>query len=89
MVFIGQNFVVGLCGKAGMFDLDDLKNYVTDVSSKPAKCNIRDKVSFKFKEKGKKPVNVSGVQMFTITGADLPVDRIAEKLEGHGLVELD
>ena len=88
-MFIGENFVVGLCGKPDMFNLDELKNYVTNVSSKPAKCNVRDKVSFKFKEKGKKPVNVSGVCMFTITGADLPVDRIGEMLDGHGLVEMD
>ena len=68
MVFIGESFIVGLCGTKDMIEVEALSKYATEVSTKPAKCNVRDKVSFKFKEKGKKPINVSGVCMFTITG---------------------
>jgi hypothetical protein len=50
------------------------------MSSKPAKVISKDKVSFKFKEKGKKEINVSGILQFMVTGADMNVDKLAELL---------
>ena len=50
------------------------------MSSKPAKVISKDKVSFKFKEKGKKEINVSVILQFMVTGADMNVDKLAELL---------
>jgi hypothetical protein len=49
----------------------------------------KDKVSFKFKEKGKKPINVSDVCQFMISGQDMSVDALAATLEGMGMQTLD
>jgi len=72
-----------------MIDLEAIKTYAAEVSTKPIKANARDKVSFKFKDKKKKPISATGVCLFTIFGEDLPVERIAEMLEGQGIVELE
>lgn len=50
---------------------------------------LKDNVSFKFKEKGKKPVNAKGIAQFMISGADFKVDKLAELLSSKGLVEMD
>jgi len=49
----------------------------------------KDKVTFKFKEKGKKPVNTTGVHQFMISGADMNVDMMGEILQQQGLIEMD
>jgi len=49
--------------------------------SKAVKANIRDKAQYKFKEKGKKPINVSGVANFMITGADFNAEALSQLLE--------
>ena len=49
----------------------------------------KDKVTFKFKEKGKKPVNTTGVHQFMISGADMNVDMMGEMLKQQGLLEMD
>jgi len=59
------------------------------MSSKPIKKNIRDKVSFKFKEKGKKPINATGVCSFMITGAGFDIGRIVEILENQQVISLE
>ena len=45
--------------------------------NKPVKANIRDKAQFKFKEKGKKPINASGIANFMITGADFDFNALS------------
>ena len=51
------------------------------MSSKPIKKVKKDKVQFKFKEKGKKPINANGVSSFMITGADFDTGRLTELFE--------
>ena len=53
------------------------------MSTKPIKKVIKDKVTFKFKEKGKKPINATGVSSFMITGAGFDVERLSELLESQ------
>lgn len=60
-MFLASNFVVGLFGDPSSIKIDELKAVATDLSSKEVKVMNKDKVSFKFKEKGKKPINVTGV----------------------------
>lgn len=50
---------------------------------------IKDKVSFKFKEKGKKAINATGVQQFMISGAGFDVDKIAALFESQGLTHME
>ena len=57
--------------------------------SKAVKANIRDKAQYKFKEKGKKPINVSGIANFMLTGADFDATVLAQLLESQGIVSLD
>ena len=59
------------------------------MSTKPIKKVIKDKVSFKFKEKGKKPINAAGVSSFMITGAGFDVDRLSELLESQQICNLN
>ena len=53
------------------------------------KVMSKDKVSFKFKEKGKKPINATGVHQFMISGADMNVEMMGELLKQQGLAEMD
>ena len=57
--------------------------------TKAVKANIRDKAQYKFKEKGKKPINVSGVANFMITGADFDSSVLSQILESQSVVSLD
>jgi len=41
--------------------MKELEEVSKTLSTKPAKVITKDKVSYKFKEKGKKEINVSGV----------------------------
>lgn len=59
------------------------------MSSKPAKVISKDKVSFKFKEKGRKEINVSGILQFMVTGSDMNVEKLAELLATQGLLEME
>lgn len=61
IAFIGSNFMVGLFGDAAGINMDELEKVAKELSSKPVKVMKKDNVSFKFKEKGKKPINVKGV----------------------------
>jgi|Transcript_6417 alanyl-tRNA synthetase len=89
IVFVGSNFVVGLFGDPSAIQLPVVEEQCTAMSSKPIKKNIKDKVSFKFKEKGKKPINAAGVVSFMITGADFDVGRLVEILESQQIISLD
>lgn len=59
------------------------------MSTKPIKKNIKDKVTFKFKEKGKKPINTAGLVSFMITGAGFDTGRLAELLENQQIASLE
>ena len=89
IMFIGNNFVVGLFGDPTKIDLGIIEEQCAAMSTKPVKKNVRDKVSFKFKEKGKKPINAAGVCQFMITGAGFDISRIAELLENQQILSLD
>ena len=47
------------------------------------------KVTFKFKEKGKKPVNTEGILQFMLSGADMNTDKMGEILQEMGCLEMD
>jgi len=81
LVFVSSSFIVGLFGDAKSIDIDTLKKVATDLSSKEVKVMNKDKVSFKFKEKGKKPINVSGVCQFMMSGQNMNIEKLAETLE--------
>ena len=89
VVFLGTSFVVGLFGDPSQIQLAQIEEQCAAMSTKPVKKQVKDKVSFKFKEKGKKPINATGVSSFMITGADFDVGRLAELLESQQIVSLD
>ena len=68
IAFIGSSFVVGLFGNPETVDMATLKKVAGELSTKEIRCMEKDKVTFKFKEKGKKPINVAGVCQFMISG---------------------
>ena len=88
VVFFGSNFVVGLFGDASTIQLPQIEEQCTAMSSKQIKKVVQDKASFKFKEKGKKPINVAGVCKFMITGADFDTGRLTELLESQQMQNL-
>lgn len=51
----------GLFGDASLIKVDEIKAVAEQISTKPSKCIVKDKVSFKFKEKGKAAINATGV----------------------------
>jgi len=61
IVFVGENFVVGLLGYDGMLNVKRIEDTCKESSSKEVKSRINDTVKFDFKEKGKKPVVTKGV----------------------------
>ena len=69
--------------------MKELEEVSKTLSTKPAKVISKDKVSYKFKEKGKKEINVSGVLQFMISGADMNVEKLAETLSGQGVKEME
>lgn len=89
IAFVGSNFVVGLFGTTDALKFEELEKICKDQSTKPIKVMKKDNVSFKFKEKGKKPINVKGVLQFMISGADFNVEKIAEWCSVEGLKEMD
>ena len=46
-------------------------------------------MTFKFKEKGRKPVDAKGVLQLMIMGADMDVEKMALVLQSQGLVEME
>lgn len=81
--------MVGLFGNPKAVDMKELEEVVKTLSSKPAKVVAKDKVTFKFKEKGRKPIEASGILQFMITGADMNVEKLAELLKVQGLQEME
>lgn len=59
------------------------------MSTKPIKKMIKDKVTFKFKEKGKKAINAAGVSSFMITGEGFDTARLSELFENQQIIALD
>jgi len=89
IVFLSSNFIVGLFGDPSKINMKELEEASKTLSSKPAKIMVKDKVTYKFKEKGKKEINVSGVLQFMISGADMNVEKLAETLSGQGIKEME
>lgn len=89
VVFFGDAFAVGLFGSADLVNLAQLEEMCASMSSKQIKVMKKDKVSFKFKEKGKKPINAAGVCNFMISGAGFDGARLAELFEGMSMASLD
>lgn len=89
LVFVASNFVVGLFGDASTIDMGTLQTVAKGLSSKEVKVMNKDKVSFKFKEKGKKPINVAGVCQFMISGQNMNVEKLAETLEAMGIKSME
>jgi len=59
------------------------------MSSKPVKIVCKDKVSFKFKERGRKAVEANGVLQIMLTGADMNVEKLAALLTVQKFVEME
>ena len=55
-------------GDPSAIDLEPLKKVAAEQSSKEIKVQQKDKVTFTFKEKGKKKIDVKGVKQFMISG---------------------
>lgn len=64
IVFIGSSYIVGLFGNPASVNIADLEKTAGELSSKPVKGMKKDNVQFKFKEKGKKPIDVKGILQF-------------------------
>ena len=89
VIFVGENYVVGLLGKPNAPVVESLDKACKEMSTgKEVKCRMQDQVKFDFKEKGKKPVVTKGVCQFAITGSEFDQNKLGEMLKGLGLVEL-
>lgn len=89
IVYIADNYVVGLFGNPAQLNVKELEEACKGMSSKPVKLVCKDKVSFKFKEKGRKAVEASGVLQIMLTGADMNVEKLAELLTAQKFVEME
>lgn len=89
LAFVASNFIVGLFGDASTIDIGTLQTVATGLSSKEVKVMSKDKVSFKFKEKGKKPINVTGVCQFMMSGQNMNIEKLAETLEAMGIKSME
>ena len=89
IVFIGNTYICGLFGNPASINLPELEKTAGELSSKPIKTMKKDSVQFKFKEKGKKPLNVTGICQFQFTGQDFNVEKLSEFFSVHGLKEMD
>jgi hypothetical protein len=68
IIFCGGSFCCGLLGNPTSIDVKALEVALQPPSSKPLKVITKDKVTFKFKEKGRKPVDAKGVLQLMIMG---------------------
>lgn len=89
VVFVGDNFVVGLLGKPALLEVAKVEAVCKEHSTKEVKARTQDQVKFDFKEKGKKPVVTKGICQFAITGQDFKVEKIAELLKLSGALEME
>lgn len=87
--FIGENFAVGLFGNPELINVPALEEEVKKTSSKAVKTMLKKEVTFKFKEKGKKPINVTDIAQFLVSGADFKIDKVCELLSTMGLAEME
>lgn len=89
IAFIGSSFIVGVFGDPSSIQLETLQKIAAEQSSKPIKTMQKDKVTFKFKEKGRQPINATGVCQFMISGANMNIEKLAETLEAMGIANMD
>ena len=88
-MFIGSTFICGLFGDPASIKLPELEKVAGELSSKPVKGMKKENVMFKFKEKGKKPIDVKGICQFQFTGQDFNVEKLSEFFSVHGIKEMD
>ena len=89
LLFVGQNFIIGLIGNKDHDELvTKLEAACKEMSSKPVKTTKKADVSFKVKGQ-KKPIQTKDICQFNITGADFKEDKIVEILKEHKIGELD
>ena len=88
IIFIGNNFIVGLLGKKDLFAPEELEGLCKEMSKKGVKLQKKDQVKFDFKEKGKKPVVTKDICQFSLTGENFSIEKISEVIEKIGGVEL-
>ena len=67
-MFIGSSYICGLFGNPTSINIAELEKTASELSSKPVKGMKKENVQFKFKEKGKKPIDVKGILQFQFTG---------------------
>jgi hypothetical protein len=89
IVFVGDNFVLGLLGKPTLLDVSKVEALCKEHSTKEVKARTQDQVKFDYKEKGKKPVVTKGICQFAITGQDFKIEKIAELLKASGANEIE
>jgi alanyl-tRNA synthetase len=87
--FIGSGFICGLLGDPTVLVIDDLKKKAEELSSKPIKAMNKNNVTFKFKDKKKKPVNAKDVCQFMVTGADFNIEKLVEDFEHWNFKEME
>ena len=89
IIFVGSSFIVGLLGDPTVLDFKLIEDKATELSSKQIKVVKKDNVTFKFKDKKKKPVKVTNILQFMITGADFNLDKLGEDLEHLSFKEME
>lgn len=61
---MGNSFICGLLGSKDLLNMEEFEQIAGSLSAKPIKVSKKESVSYKFKEKGKKPINVKEVLQF-------------------------
>ena len=89
IIFMGNSFICGLLGSKDLLKMEEFEQIAGSLSTKPIKVSKKESVSYKFKEKGKKPVNVKEVLQFQMFGQDFDMDKLAEFLQTQGVSELE
>jgi len=90
IIYLGENFILGLLGSAGQDELTgELEKVCKESSSKPVKMNKKKDVKFDFKIKGQKPVVTKEICQFNITGAGFNLEKVEEVLKKFNVAEMD
>jgi len=90
IVYLGDNFILGLIGAAAQDDLTaELEKVCKESSSKPVKSVKKNQVKFDYKIKGKKPVVTKEITQFSITGAGFSLEKVEEVLKKFNVAEMD
>jgi hypothetical protein len=86
---VGSGFVCGLLGVPSVLNIEDLKKKTEELSTKPIKVMNKNNVTFKFKDKKKKPITAKDVCQFMISGADFNIDKLSEDFDHWNFKEME